>query len=124
MALTEPVSTDGRKNIETVKRVFDAFARRDIDGALAFIHPQVRLWVITGTVTRGGRPYVGHAGIRQYAQDAERVWEELELLPLRFDEIDQAIVVLGEVRAKGAAGALSQPTVWTWKFRHGAVTDC
>jgi len=56
-----------------VKRAFDAFARRDMEGALEFIHPDVRLWLVTAAVTRGGRPYVGHEGLREYARDVEQL---------------------------------------------------
>src|SRR5207302_10658368 len=71
-----------------------------------------------------GHPYIGHAGIRQYAHDVERVWQQLDLQPIEFDDVGDAIVVLGEVRARGAAGALREPTVWTWKFRDDLVIDC
>jgi ketosteroid isomerase-like protein len=119
-----PMAADGPEKIETVKRVFEAFGRRDIDAVLRFMHAQVRLWVVTAAVTRDGRPYVGHEGIREYAGDVERVWEELDLRPIEFDQVGDAIVVLGEVRARGPAGALREPTVWTWKFSGGLVIDC
>jgi ketosteroid isomerase-like protein len=110
--------------MQIVKRVFDAFARRDLETALELMHPQVRLWVVTAAVTREGRPYVGHNGIREYFRDADRFWRALELRPLEFDEIGEAVVALGEVHARGPAGALKQPTVWTWKFTDGRVIDC
>jgi ketosteroid isomerase-like protein len=114
----------GAERVETVDRVFEAFARRDLDGVLEFLHPQVRLWVVTSTVTRDGRPYVGHAGIREYFADATRIWRELELLPVRFEAVDEAVIVVGEVHARGPAGELRQPAVWSWKFRDGLVIDC
>lgn len=124
MVVGEPASPTSSENVETVKRIFEAFSRRDIDAVLRFFDPNVRLWVVTAAVTRGGRPYVGHEGIRQYARDVERLWRELTLLPIEFDEVGPAIVVLGEVRARGAAGDLRQPTVWTWKFSGGLVVEC
>jgi ketosteroid isomerase-like protein len=118
----EPSRAAGR--VETVQTVFDAFARRDVVRMLEFIHPHFRLWVVTSAVTRGGRPYVGHAGVRQYVADATRLWRELELLPARFEPMDEAVVVVGEVHARGSAGELRQPAVWTWKFRDALVIDC
>ena len=111
-------------DVETVKRAFDAFARRDMEGALEFIHPDVRLWLVTAAVTRGGRPYVGHEGLREYARDVEQLWREIELRPVEFDRIGNAVVVLGEVVARGAGGALRQPTVWSWKLSEGLVVEC
>src|SRR6266699_2834969 len=94
----EDVLAEGSRRIERVKSAFDAFARRDVDRLLAFLHPHVRLWVVTAAVAREGHPYIGHAGIRQYTHDVERVWQELDLQPIEFDDVGDAIVVLGEVR--------------------------
>jgi ketosteroid isomerase-like protein len=124
MVANDPARSESWQHIDTVKRVFDAFAQRDIERALEFIHPHVRLWVVTSAVTRGGRPYVGHEGMRQYFEDANRLWEELDLLPIEFDAAGPAIIVVGEVRARGAAGQLRQPAVWTWQFRDRLVIDC
>jgi ketosteroid isomerase-like protein len=120
----ERVSTASHDDIEVVKRAFDAFARRDMDAALQWIDPQVRLWLVTSAVSRGGRPYVGHEGFREYWRDAYRLWQELELVPIEFELIGDAVVVLGEVLARGPAGALRQPAVWTWKLSGGLVVDC
>ena len=120
----QPASSPGSDNVETVKRIFDALARRDVDGALALIHRDVRVWVVTGAVARGGHPYVGHDGVRQYVEDAERLWDALELVPVEFDQVGDAVVVLGEVRARGPAGELRQPAVWTWKFTDRLVVHC
>ena len=122
--LTDSGLPNRTPSVETVKRIFEAFARHDIDGALSMMHPQVRLWVVTAAVTRGGHPYVGHEGIREYFRDVDRLWEALELSPVEFDEVGAAVVVLGEVRARGPAGELRQPAVWTWKFTSGLVIDC
>ncbi len=125
MADQEPTpSAENPTKLGTVRRVFDAFADRDIEAALTLIHPEVRLWVVTSAVTREGRPYVGHPGIREYFSDVDRLWQSLELLPLELFENDDAVTVLGEVRARGSAGALRQPTVWTWRFRGQLVIDC
>ncbi len=123
MASQQEKVSHAQDEITSVKRLFVAFARRDLDQALAFVHPQARLWVVTAAVARDGRPYVGHDGIRQYFNDVDRVWEHLELLPLEFEQVGEAIVVLGEVRARGAAGEIRRPAVWTWRFRDGLVID-
>lgn len=123
MAKQEPESSPGSRNIEIVKLVFEAFARRDVEAALEWIHPQVRLWLVTAAVARGGSPYVGHDGIREYWRDVEQLWHELELLPLEFEQLERTVVALGEVRARGAAGALRQPAVWTWKLSNELVVD-
>jgi ketosteroid isomerase-like protein len=124
MAAREPASAEVADRVETVRQVFDAFGRRDIERVLTFMHPRVRLWSVTAAVTRQGRPYVGHDGIREYARDVDRVWRELELLPIDFQVLGQAILSVGEVRARGGAGELRQQTVWTWRFSDGLVVEC
>ena len=124
MPVRETDSPSGDGDIEVVKLAFDAFARRDVDAALDWMHPQVRLWVVTAAVSRAGRPYIGHQGVREYWRDAQRLWRELELVPIDFELVGQAVVVLGEVQARGPAGALRQPAVWTWKLNDGLVVDC
>jgi ketosteroid isomerase-like protein len=120
----QPNSSGDADKVGTVSRAFEAFGRRDVPAVLALMHPQVRVWVVTGAVVREGRPYVGHAGIREYFSDVGRLWQSLELHPIETYESGDAVVVLGEVHAWGAAGELRQPTVWTWKFTDGLVIDC
>jgi ketosteroid isomerase-like protein len=122
--MSERVPPASHEDIEVVKLTFDAFARRDADAALQWIDPQVRLWLVTAAVSRGGRPYVGHEGFREYWRDVHRLWQQLELVPVEFELIGDAVVVVGEVLASGPAGVLRQPAVWTWKLSDGLVVDC
>lgn len=124
MAAEQERSPPTSNDIVAVKRVFDAFARRDLDSALTLIHAHVRLWVVTAAVTRQGGPYVGHDGIREYFRDVDSIWQALELFPHEFEQQRDAVVVTGEVRARGSAGELREPAVWTWQLRDGLVIDC
>jgi hypothetical protein len=62
--------------------------------------------------------------MREYWNDIRRLWQELELVPSEFALVDGAVVVVGEVQARGGAGSLRQPTVWTWRLSDGLVIDC
>ena len=50
-------------DIEVVRAIYTAFARRDVEGALAFVSPDC-VFEMKGTAERIGRtePYRGHAG--------------------------------------------------------------
>jgi ketosteroid isomerase-like protein len=111
------------RQIELVKRLFEAFERRDVDAALALLDPEIKLLPVTAQVTRGGRPYEGHAGVREYIEDVERVWDELELVPGAFEAVVGVVVVIGEVRARGPAGEVRQSTVWTWRLRDERIIE-
>jgi ketosteroid isomerase-like protein len=110
-------------SIELVKRLFDAFERRDVEAALALCNPDARFLPVTAEVARGGRPYEGHEGIREYFDDIERIWQDVETLPLQYEAVVDAVVVIGEVRLRAAAGELREPAIWSWKLRDGLVVD-
>jgi ketosteroid isomerase-like protein len=122
-AVQRSISQAGHANIETVKRLFDAFERRDIEAALEFLHPAIRLIPVTAHFARGGRAYEGHDGIREYMLDVDRLWHEVKLVPREFEAVGHAVVVIGEVHARGPRGELSEPTVWTWKMRDGLAVE-
>ncbi len=110
------------RQVELVKQLFDAFERRDVEGALALLDPDVRFTPVTAHLARDGQPYVGHAGIREYIDDVAALWNELELVPLEYEAVMGVVVAIGEVRAR-ANGELRAPVVWTWKLRDGLVVE-
>jgi ketosteroid isomerase-like protein len=111
------------RQIELVKRVFEAFAQRDVDAVLELLDPEIVLLPVTAQVTRGGRPYEGHDGVREYVEDVGRIWDELELVPSAFEAVVGVVVVIGEVRARGPAGEVRQSTVWTWRLRDDRIVE-
>jgi ketosteroid isomerase-like protein len=111
------------RQVEVVKRLFEAFARRDVEGALPLLDPGVRFLPITAHVAREGKAYEGHAGIREYVADVAALWDQVDLVPLEFEAVLGVVVVIGEVHARGPAGELRAPVVWTWKLRDGRVVE-
>jgi ketosteroid isomerase-like protein len=109
--------------VELVKRLFEAFARRDVEAALELLAPDVRFMPITAHAARGGEPYVGHAGIREYFEDVAALWQELDLVPLEYEAVLGVVVVIGEVHARGPSGELRAPAVWTWMLRNGLIVE-
>jgi ketosteroid isomerase-like protein len=107
---------------QVVARLFDAFSRREIEEALAFLHSEVVFQPMTAQVTRAGEPYCGHEGIRRYAADVESQWEELTLQPTQIRAAGKAVVALGLVSGSGHAGSFADaPTTWVFKFRDDLV---
>ena len=68
----------------TVRALFDAFARRDVERALTLVDPGFEFWP-QGTAERAGReePYRGADGLRRYFADVAEVWDELWVDPQR-----------------------------------------
>ena len=110
---------------EVVRRLFDAFARRDLDAALAVAADDVQLWP-QGTAQAAGReaPYRGHDGIRAYFADVARVWESLEVQPGELRAAAGGVIAFGTARGRTIAGDdLEVPVIWVFQLRDGLVVS-
>ena len=109
--------------IQTVRAIYDAFARRDVEGAIAHISESCEFRP-TGTAQRLGRtvPYIGHDGLREYFADAARVWDDLVL---HADDIRAAaggVIVFGHVEGRSGGEVVRRRTLWSWQVRDGLAT--
>jgi ketosteroid isomerase-like protein len=108
------------EEVATVRAIYDAFARRDVETALAYLSEDCE-FVPAGTseIINRQEPYVGHDGVREYFADAARVWDELTLYADSIRSADSGVVVFG--RAIGRAGdeQVQRRVVWTWRVHDG-----
>lgn len=103
-------------------RLFEAFSQRDVEGALAMMHPEIVFQPMTANVTRGGEPYRGHEGIRDYMEDVEKHWVDLRVHPVQIRAAGRAVVAIGMVSGSGSAGSFENiPTTWVMKFEDDLV---
>ncbi len=107
-------------DIDVVRAIYDAFAVRDLDAALAFVAPDCVIDLV-GTARRVGRdePYVGHDGMRQYFADVERYWDELAVHAEDFRVIPGSVIVMGHVTGVAGGEEIRRSAVWTWRVRDG-----
>ncbi len=114
-----------RENVEIVRRLYDAVARRDTADVLALYDPDVE-WDFTrhpfGDLI-GGVVYRGHDGLRSFFGDMHEVWENVEWdLEDLFDAGEHVVVVAkhhGRGRTSGVETEGSAVGVWT--VRNGKV---
>jgi ketosteroid isomerase-like protein len=66
---------DPDPEIAVVLTAYAAFARGDIDQAIAGLHPHVE-WIEPGQFPHGGRR-VGPAAVADYLRDSRSLWAEL-----------------------------------------------
>ena len=102
--------------VELVKRSYDAFARDDLDGVLADMHPEIE-WHQAQGLPHGGF-YRGLDEVRRNIfepLDAEW-WQEFSADPDEFLDAGDEVVVLGRYRgiAKGTGKRLDVPFVHVW----------
>ena len=121
---TEDYGTHGARDtdVDTVKAIYAAFARWDLDEMLTHVAADVEV-IPLGTAQRIGRsePYHGHDGLREYFGDARRTWDELTIHPEDFRATVDSVVVFGHVDARAGEESMRRRIVWTWKLRGGKV---
>jgi ketosteroid isomerase-like protein len=118
--LGEPVRAD---NAGLVRRLFDAFAERDVDALIEVLAPEIEFFGPTATAVNEGRCYRGHEGMHRYLRDAEILWERLELDPQKLREVGSHVVVLGRIRARARDGLeIDGPAAWVWRVEGGKIT--
>jgi len=109
------------ENVEVVRRVYDAVARRDTAGVLSLYDPEVELVFLSGTLAdhMGHRGvYRGHAGLRTFNRDLRDTFETIETNYEELIDAGNHIVSVSRYRARGresgveVAGPL-QFLVWT-----------
>lgn len=103
-------------SVEIVKRSYDAFARKDLDGVMGDMHPDIE-WQQAQGLPHGGT-YHGLDAVRRNIfepLDAEW-WSEFSAEPDEFLEAGAEVVVIGRYRgvAKETGKRLDVPFVHVW----------
>jgi len=104
-----------------VGRLFNAFNQRDVEDLVGLCSPRMEFFAITAEeVGRGGAPYVGPEGLRDYLKDVERFWEELLITPGRVERREDRLLVLGRVFVRNRElGIRDMPVAWIWQVEDG-----
>jgi ketosteroid isomerase-like protein len=109
------VSSD---NLEIVKRGFDAFNERGIEGIIPLVHPDFEA---TTPPTLASEPdtYRGPDGIRRWFDSFDEVMEEIRWEPHGFQEVGDLVVVEFTLRARGKTTGLDfgQDAVMVWEIQ-------
>ena len=121
-AYGNPGERDG--DVATIRAIYDAFARNDVEAALAHVAADIE-WFPTGTASRVGRtePYRGHEGVREYFADAARVWDDLTLHADDIRAAATSVVVFGHVEGRAGGELLRRSVVWTWRLHGGKAVS-
>jgi ketosteroid isomerase-like protein len=110
--------------VTTVKAVYAAFERGDIEAALAYVAPECELRPEGTSAATGRAVYRGHDGVREYFADVARVWSGgLQLEPVDYRAVAGSVVVFGRVTGAGELGEIDREVVWVWKLRDGLLVS-
>jgi ketosteroid isomerase-like protein len=107
------------QNVETVRRLVEAFNDRDIDAMLPDIQPDAELHPLRAQLE--GKAYRGHDGLREMLADFDQDWELVQMDAEQFRDAGDQVVALGRLRARGRTSRvdLDVPMGFVWKLRDG-----
>jgi ketosteroid isomerase-like protein len=108
-------------NVETVRKSLDAWNRGDVDGWLHGSHPDIE-WTseIAQAIEGAQRVYRGREEMRRYWDEWHAVWAvTIDMSEVR--ELDDTVVALATVRARGKASGVSfdRPIAYVFEFEEG-----
>jgi ketosteroid isomerase-like protein len=106
------------ENVETFKRGAEAYNRRDVDGLLKTLDPEVE-WHSALLIPFGGEATVsrGHDGVRDLLVEVDDALAEIHLDYSEIRDLGERIVGIGRIRTRGKqSGAVTE-------MPFGTVTD-
>jgi ketosteroid isomerase-like protein len=114
--------TMSQENVEVVRSLFAAFARRDLEAAARVLHPEVEIRpAIVGGLEKV--VYRGLDGNRQFWAGIDAAWTEFRIQPEEFRDLGGEVLVLGRVfaRAPGSGIVLNEASAWIAAVRRGQI---
>ena len=115
------------ENVELVRRIYEAAARRDSAAVLAYYDPDVE-WDSSGSpLSRliGGRgTYHGHEGVRDWFREWHEAWESVEEDYKELIDAGDQVISIATARARGRASGVDvemSDYAALWTVRDGKV---
>jgi ketosteroid isomerase-like protein len=107
-----------------VRRAYQAFAERDLDRLRELSLPEIEISTVTGLIAGREEPYRGFDGLARYLDDVRSMWDEIELIPQKFSELERGqLLVFGRVRARRGSSLIDAPNAWLWTLRDGKIAS-
>jgi ketosteroid isomerase-like protein len=115
-----------RKNVEIVRRLYDAVARRDVGSVLALYDPEVEVVGGGGTPgdrLEGPRVYRGHDGLRRLFSEYYDAWARVEDDCEELIDAGEQVISVVTSRARGRVSGLEVEwhPVGVWTIREGKI---
>jgi ketosteroid isomerase-like protein len=93
-----------QENLEAFKRAVEAYNRRDIDGFLDKMDPEVELHgALQALLEREATVYRGHEGVRQWVRNIDEAIADIRLELPEIRDLGDRTVAIGRIRARGKA---------------------
>jgi ketosteroid isomerase-like protein len=110
-------------HVEIVKRVIDAFNRRDVDAIFECVDPDLE-WFPAMPVTFAGGAFRGREGIESYVGEIRDAWEEYRVVGEEIRDLDDRVLALSRVEALGvrSGGRVDSAMGQIYDFRGGKIS--
>jgi ketosteroid isomerase-like protein len=107
------------QELQTVRRAYEAFNRRDVDALLATLHPEMEWHPLLGEL--GGGVYRGHEGVRRLVSEVYETWESFRIEVEDVIDAGELIFALSRSRGRGRASGVEADVrlVTVWEMRDG-----
>jgi ketosteroid isomerase-like protein len=119
---TEQAQEPVEQTIERLRQGIEAFNRRDLDGAMAPLDPDVELVSLKAVLE--GSSYNGREGMRRLLKDMGEDWDQFQLTADEFLPVgDDRLLVMGHLQARGKASGVevNYAAAWLCNLRAGKV---
>ena len=113
-----------QENVEIVRRVSDAYNRRDVEAMLDELHPEIEWHPWLQTQLGGAATvYRGHQGVRKGIRELEDAFSEIESGQTDIRDLGERVVAIGYLRGRGnESGAMIESAIaWIVEFKSGKV---
>jgi ketosteroid isomerase-like protein len=109
------------ENVELVRRWVAAINRADAEELTRLADPAVDYLPYLGSVSGEAGAYRGHEGLREYVRDLSEAWSEYSVEIYGLEDLGDAVLMEGRLRAKGQASGLDVDAEMAWlhSFRPG-----
>ena len=117
-----------QKNVEIVRWVYEAVARRDAEAVLDLYDPAVEVYFSRETLADrmgGAGPYRGHEGLRAFDRELREAFADFETNAEELIEAGDQVISVSRYRARGRGSGLvvdGPPQFGVWTIREGRVT--
>ena len=113
-----------QENVAIVRRVSDAYNRRDVGAMLDELHPEIEWYPWLQVQLGGGATlYRGHQGVRDGIRDGEEAFAEIQAEQSEIRDLGERVIAIGHLRARGKeSGAITESALaWIVEFNSGKV---
>jgi ketosteroid isomerase-like protein len=110
-------------NVESARRLIDAFNRRDIDAILELAVVDLEWFPAMPGVAAGGS-FNGRQGIETYLADLAETWQDYRSVDVEFRDLDDRVLILGrlEGRGRGSGAWVDAPQGTVVEFHDGVIS--